>query len=122
MERKELVVGIKKALDEVTKAVVSAMNELRVSMNEKVSTIVKARQELADDFEMLTDIAVAVDDFIVDMSDIAGDLDYTVDTVGEILDGLDYLPTDFELGMYDKEEEEEEDCGDDDDDPADMVS
>ena len=120
MERKDLVVGIKKALDEVTKVVVSAMNELRVSMNEKVSTIVKARQELADDYEMLTDIAVAVDDFVVDMSDIAGDIDYTVDTVGEILDGLDYISTDFELGMYDKEEEEEN--GDDDDDPADMVS
>ena len=45
MERKELVVGIKNAFNEVTKAVVSAMNEIRMSMNGKVATITKLKFE-----------------------------------------------------------------------------
>ena len=116
MERKELVVGIKNAFNEVTKAVVSAMNEIRMSMNGKVATISKLKFELAEDNETLTDIAVAVDDFADDMSAIGVDLNEITTAVDDILYDLDNIPNELETYLEKKEEISEEDTEDFDED------
>ena len=116
MERKELVVGIKNALDEVVKSVVSAMNELRTSMNGKVATISKLKFELAEDNETLTDISVAVEDFVEDMTAIGADMEEVTTAVDDILYDLDNVPNELETYLEKREEISEEDTEDFDED------
>ena len=116
MERKELVVGIKNALDEVVKSVVSAMNELRTSMNDKVAIIANAKRELAEDNETLTDISVAVDDFVEDMTAIGADMEEVTNAVDDILYDLDNVPNELETYLEKREEISEEDTEDFDED------
>lgn len=116
MERKELVVGIKNALDEVVKSVVSAMNELRTSMNDKVAVIAKAKRELAEDNETLTDISVAVEDFVEDMTAIDADMEEVTSAVDDILYDLDNVPNELETCLEKREEISEEDTEDLDED------
>lgn len=103
MERKELVVGIKNALDEMVKATVSAMNELRMSMNESVSIIAKEKRKLAEDNETLTDISVAVSDFVEDMTEIAVDMEHVTAVVDDILYDLDNVPDEIVVGNEDED-------------------
>lgn len=98
MERKELVVGIKNALNEIVKATVSAMNELRMSMNESVAIIAKEKRKLAEDNETLTDISVAVSDFVEDMTEIAVDMEHVTAVVDDILYDLDSVPDEIMVG------------------------
>ena len=116
MERKELVVGIKNAFDEVVKSVVSAMNELRTSMNGKVATISKLKFELAEDNETLTDISVAVEDFVEDMTAISADMEEVTTAVDDILYDLDNIPNELETYLEKREEISEEDTEDFDED------
>lgn len=116
MERKELVAGIKNAFNEVTKAVVSAMNELRTSMNDKVAVIAKAKRELAEDNETLTDISVAVEDFVEDMTAIGADMEEVTSAVDDILYDLDNVPNELETCLEKREEISEEDTEDFDED------
>ena len=116
MERKELVVGIKNAFNEVTKAVVSAMNESRMSMNGKVATISKLKFELAEDNETLTDISVAVEDFVEDMTAIGADMEEVTSAVDDILYDLDNIPNELETYLEKREEISEEDTEDFDED------
>ena len=116
MERKELVVGIKNALDEVTKTVVSAMNELRMSMNDKIAVIAKAKRELAEDNETLTDISVAVEDFVEDMTEIGANLEEVTSAVDDILYDLDNIPDELETYTERLERVSEEDAEDFDED------
>jgi DNA repair ATPase RecN len=109
MERKELVVSIKNAFEEVTKTVVYAMNEIRLSMNEKIATIAKAKRELAEDNETLTDISMAVDDFVEDMVAIGVDLEDVTNAVDDILYDLDNIPNELETYLEKKERISEED-------------
>ena len=102
MERKELVAGIKNALDEVVKATVSAMNELRMSMNERIAIIAKEKRGLAEDNETLTDISVAVSDFIEDMTDVAVDMENVTAVVDDILCDLDGIPDEIVVGDEDE--------------------
>ena len=112
MERKELVVGIKNALDEVTKAVISATNELRTSMNEKVAIIANAKRELAEDNETLTDISIMVSDFVEDMTEIGANLEEVTNTVDAILCNLDNVPDELETYSEKLERVSEEDTED----------
>ena len=112
MERKELVVGIKNALDEVTKAVISATNELRTSMNEKVAIIANAKRELAEDNETLTDISIAVSDFVGDMTEIGANLEEVTSTVYDILCNLNNVPDELETYSEKLERVSEEDTED----------
>ena len=121
MERKELVVGIKNAFNEVTKAVVSAMNEIRMSMNGKVATISKLKFELAEDNETLTDISVAVEDFVDDMTAIGEDMEEVTSAVDDILYDLDNIPNELETYLEKKEEISEEDAEDFDEDEDEEV-
>ena len=121
MERKELVVGIKNALDEVVKSVVSAMNELRTSMNDKVAVIAKAKRELAEDNETLTDISVAVEDFVEDMTAIGADMEEVTSAVDDILYDLDNVPNELETYLEKREEISEEDTEDFDEDEDEEV-
>lgn len=98
MERKELVVGIKNALDEVVKATVSAMNELRMSMNERFAIIAREKRGLAEDNETLTDISVAVSDFVEDMTEVAVDMGNVTAEVDNILYDLDNIPDEIVIG------------------------
>ena len=116
MERKELVVGIKNALDEVVKSVVSAMNELRMSMNDKIAVIAKAKRELAEDNETLTDISVAVEDFVEDMTEIGVNLEEVTSAVDDILYDLDNIPDELETYTERLERVSEEDAEDFDED------
>ena len=116
MERKELVVGIKNALDEVVKSVVSAMNELRTSMNDKIAVIAKAKRELAEDNETLTDISVAVEDFVEDMTAIGADMEEVSSAVDDILYDLDNIPDELETYSERLERVSEEDTEDFDED------
>ena len=121
MERKELVVGIKNALDEVTKTVVSAMNELRMSMNDKVAIIAKAKRELAEDNETLTDISVAVEDFVEDMTEIGANLEEVTSAVDDILYDLDNIPNELETYTERLERVSEEDAEDFDEDSEEIA-
>ena len=121
MERKELVVGIKNALDEVTKAVVSAMNELRMSMNDKVAIIAKAKRELAEDNETLTDISVAVEDFVEDMTEIGANLEEVTNAVDDILYDLDNIPNELETYTERLERVSAEDTEDFDEDSEEIA-
>lgn len=112
MERKELVVDIKNAFSEVTKVVVSAINELRMSMNDKIATIAKVRRELAEDNETLADISVAVEDFVEDMSVVSADLVEVSSAVDNILYDLDGIPDDLETYSERLERVSEEDTED----------
>ena len=112
MKRKELVAGIKNALEEVTKTVVSAMNELRISMNERISIIAKEKYKLAKDNETLTDISVVVDDFVEDMTAISTDLEEVTKAVDDILYDLDNIPNELETYLERLERVSEEDTED----------
>ena len=103
MERKELVVGIKNAFKEVTKAVV-------------VAVIAKAKRELAEDNETLTDISVAVEDFVEDMTAIGADMEEVTSAVDDILYDLDNVPNELETYLEKREEISEEDTEDFDED------
>ena len=119
MERKELVVNIKNALDEVVKATVSAMNELRMSMNERIAIIAREKRELAEDNETLTDISVAVSDFVEDMTEVAVDMENVTAVVDDILYDLDNIPDEIVVGNEDELDFEEEDFDEvDEDEPA----
>lgn len=119
MERKELVAGIKNALEEVTKTVVSAMNELRMSMNKRISIIAREKYKLAEDNETLTDISVVVDDFVEDMSAIGADLEEVTNAVGDILYDLDNIPNEIETYLERLEKVSEEDTEDFDEEAED---
>lgn len=109
MERNELVLGIKNALDEVTKAIVSAMNELRMSMNERIAIITREKRELAEDNETLANISVAVSDFIEDMTEVAVNMENVTAVVDDILYDLDDIPDEIVV-----EDEDELDFADED--------
>lgn len=119
MKRKELVVNIKNALDEVVKATVSAMNELRMSMNERIAIIAREKRELAEDNETLTDISVAVSDFVEDMTEVAVDMENVTAVVDDILYDLDNIPDEIVVGNEDELDFAEEDFDEvDEDEPA----
>jgi hypothetical protein len=113
MERKELVVGIKNTLKAVSESIVSAMNEIRMSMNEKVSSIAVLRDNLKEDNEALADIGCAVADFVNDLDEIHANIDNVVIAVDDIIDDLYSVPydlvveDDFELQDEDFEEDED---------------
>ena len=108
MERKELVVSVKNALDEVVKATVAAMNELRMSMNERISIITREKRGLAEDNETLTDISVAVNDFVEDMTGVAVDMENVTAVVDDILYDLDGVPDEIVIGDENLDEVDED--------------
>ena len=109
MERNELVVSIKNTLDEVVRATVSAMNELRMSMNERIAIIAREKRELAEDNETLTDISVAVSDFVEDMTEVAVDIENVAAVVDDILYDLDDIPDEIVVRDEDEDNEVDED-------------
>ena len=113
MERKELVVGIKNTLKAVTESIVSTMNEIRMSMNEKVSSIAVLRDNLKEDNEALADISCAVADFVNDLDEIHANIDNVVIAVDDIIDDLYNVPYDLvvedDLELQDEDFEEDED-------------
>jgi hypothetical protein len=113
MDRTELVSGIKNTLKTVTESIVSAMNEIRMSMNEKVASIAVLRDNLKEDNEALADIGCAVADFVNDLDEIHANIDNVVVAVDDIVADLDDVPydlvveDDFELQDEDFEEVED---------------
>jgi len=107
MERKEIVTNIKTALNEVSNAVVSAMNALHAHMNEQITVIAKAKRELAEDNDTLVGISVAVNDFVEDIAEVAVDMENVTSTVGNVIDSLDKIPD--QILIKDEDDEDDED-------------
>jgi len=120
MERKELVVDLKNTLKKVSECLVATLNEIRMSMNESVSIIAKEKRELAEDFEMLTDISVMVDDFVFDVTDATADMDNLANTVDDILANLDDIPDELVIGNEEEVPDSWVEC-DDADEPAEIA-
>ena len=91
MERQELVKGIKETFQVVTETLVSAMNELRASVNDRVSQIKGLRDGLREDNVAMTDIAVAIQDFSADIEEIGEEMSNVSSVVDDILYDLDKI-------------------------------
>jgi methyl-accepting chemotaxis protein len=92
MERQDLVANVQKALQNVSETIMSAVNELRLNMNTKIAQMHDLRCELERDYDAYTGIALAVDDFVYDMNNVAEEMENVSIVVEDILTDLDELP------------------------------
>lgn len=95
MTRTERVKNISTALLNVTEAISSAIDELELSMTNKVANIAKLKKELQADNEEFMDLTTVIETFANDLADVANDMDNATTQILHTLNTLEDFPNDL---------------------------
>ena len=95
MTRTERVKNISTALLNVTEAISSAIDELELSMTNKVASIAKLKKELQADNEEFMDLTTVIETFANDLADVANDMDNATTQILHTLNTLEDFPNDL---------------------------
>lgn len=104
MTRTERVKNISTALLNVTEAISSAIDELELSMTNKVTSIAKLKKELQADNEEFMDLTTVIETFANDLSEVANDMDNATTQILHTLNTLEDFPN--ELIFVDDDDED----------------